>query len=408
MSKKVLIIAHGHPEFNKGGGEQAAYQFYKECLKQGDDAYFLARTSVTPHGGAAFSSIKNKREILFHTTHDDFFLFSNIKTRHLWGDFADLLEQIAPDIIYCHHYFLLGVEMMKIIKQKLPNAKLVLTLHEYYAICNNSGLMIKTGGQNKLCFESGTRECNGCFPDKSPGDFFLRKEYIMSCFEVVDTFIAPSAFLRQRYIDWGISSEAIHVVENGQLENVASNVELNSNDKISIVYIGQINLFKGVDVLLDALLLIPKELRKQLCIDIHGANFDSQPSDFQEKVYAQLKRLKGVVRMHGSYEASELTNILGATSWVVVPSIWWENSPMVIQEALNHQKPVIVSDIGGMAEKIQHNKTGLHFRAGSPVSLADALQKVLNEPDLGSTLAKNITAPLTLSESYIKINKIIS
>lgn len=298
--------------------------------------------------------------------------------------------------------------MMKIIKQKLPNAKLVLTLHEYYAICNNSGLMIKTGGQNKLCFESGTRECNGCFPDKSPGDFFLRKEYIMSCFEMVDTFIAPSAFLRQRYIDWGISSEAIHVVENGQLENVAPTVKLNNTDKVSIVYIGQINLFKGVDVLLDALLLIPKELRQQLCIDIHGANFDSQPTDFQEKVHAQLKRLKGVVRMHGSYEPSELTNILGVTSWVVVPSIWWENSPMVIQEALNHQKPVIVSDIGGMAEKIKHNKTGLHFRAGSPVSLADALQKILNDPDLGSALAKNINAPLTLSESYIKINKIIS
>ncbi|HDY92154.1 MAG TPA: glycosyltransferase [Pseudoalteromonas sp.] len=408
MSKKVLIIAHGHPEFNKGGGEQAAYQFYQECLNQGDDAYFLARTSVTPHGGAAFSTIKNEREILFHTTHDDFFLFSNIKTRHLWGDFADLLDQLAPEIIYCHHYFLLGVEMMKIIKQKLPNTKLVLTLHEYYAICNNAGLMIKTGGQNKLCFESGTRECNSCFPDKSPGDFFLRKKYIMSCFEVVDKFIAPSAFLRQRYIDWGISPETIHVVENGQLENIASEAMLLNNNKVNIVYIGQINSFKGIDVLLDALLLIPKESRQQFCIDIHGANFDSQPSSFQEKVYAQLKKLKDVVRMHGSYEPIELASILSVANWVVVPSIWWENSPMVIQEALNHQKPVIVSDIGGMAEKVEHNKTGLHFRAGSPVSLADTLQKVLNEPELADTLAKNITAPLSLSESYIKINKIIS
>lgn len=407
MSKKVLIIAHGHPEFNKGGGEQAAYQFYKECLNQGDDAYFLARTSVTPHGGAAFSTIKNEREILFHTTHDDFFLFSNIKTRHLWGDFADLLEQLAPEIIYCHHYFLLGVEMMKVIKQKLPNAKLVLTLHEYYAICNNSGLMIKTGGQNKLCFESGTRECNGCFPDKSPGDFFLRKEYLLSCFKMVDTFIAPSAFLRQRYIDWGIAQELIHVVENGQLENVDLTSPFVVEDKISIVYIGQINVFKGIDVLLDALLLMPKELRQQLYIDIHGANFDTQPGEFQEKVIAQLKKLKGIVRMHGAYEQSELTHILAAASWVVVPSIWWENSPMVIQEALNHKKPVIVSDIGGMAEKIQHNQTGLHFRAGSPVSLANTLQKVLNDPTLSNTLADNITAPLSLSESYIKINKII-
>jgi len=57
---------------------------------------------------------------------------------------------------------------------------------------------------------------------------------------------------------------------------------------------------------------------------------------------------------------------MAAVDWVVVPSIWWENSPLVIQEAFAHGRPVICSDIGGMAEKVAHEKNGLHFRANDP------------------------------------------
>ncbi|WP_153913456.1 glycosyltransferase [Shewanella sp. TC10] len=408
MSKKVLVIAHGHPEFNKGGGEQAAYQFYKECLSQGDDAYFLARTAVEPHGGAAFSTIKNEREMLFHTTHDDFFLFSNIKTRHLWGDFADLLTQLKPEVIYCHHYFLLGIELLKIIKKVLPNTKLVLTLHEYYAICHNAGLMIKSGEDKKLCFESGPRECNSCFPQKSPGDFFLRKQYIKNCFQWVDSFIAPSAFLRQRYIDWGIAAEQIHVIENGQKSVDIPPVNVKNDAKVRIAYIGQINPFKGIDVLLEAMLLLPLELRQQCLIEIHGANFTTQSDKFKKKIYKQLRSLSDVVRMHGVYEPHELGGILQDVNWVVVPSIWWENSPMVIQEALSHGKPLIVSDIGGMKEKVEHNVTGLHFRSRSAVSLAETLETILLDKSIEAKLVKNIAKPLSLSESYKLTNQLVN
>jgi glycosyltransferase involved in cell wall biosynthesis len=81
---------------------------------------------------------------------------------------------------------------------------------------------------------------------------------------------------------------------------------------------------------------------------------------------------------------------------------------MVIQEALSHGKPVIVSDIGGMAEKIQHNVTGLHFRARSAVSLADTFMTILSDKTLRSQLASNIVKPLSLPESYIQINSLIS
>jgi glycosyltransferase involved in cell wall biosynthesis len=76
--------------------------------------------------------------------------------------------------------------------------------------------------------------------------------------------------------------------------------------------------------------------------------------------------------------------------WVVVPSIWWENAPLVIQEAFAHGRPVICSDIGGMAEKVTDGVDGLHFRAGDPQSLADTIERAVGTPGLWDRLRAGI------------------
>jgi glycosyltransferase involved in cell wall biosynthesis len=73
--------------------------------------------------------------------------------------------------------------------------------------------------------------------------------------------------------------------------------------------------------------------------------------------------------------------------WVVVPSIWWENSPLVIQEAFMYGRPVICSDIGGMAEKVTDGVNGLHFRAGNPRSLADVMTRAAGDRELWAKLS---------------------
>jgi glycosyltransferase involved in cell wall biosynthesis len=68
--------------------------------------------------------------------------------------------------------------------------------------------------------------------------------------------------------------------------------------------------------------------------------------------------------------------------WVVMGSIWWENSPLVIQEAFKYGRPVICPDIGGMAEKVRDLTTGLHFRARDPISLAEVVERAATEEGL--------------------------
>ncbi|MBT42251.1 MAG: glycosyl transferase family 1 [Idiomarina sp.] len=402
LGKRVLIIAHGHPDFNKGGAEIAAYRMFLMLRECGIDAYFLARTQLAPHGGAAFShrgkGENEGREILFHTQMDDGFSYTNIKTRHLWQDFAELLQLIKPDVVHCHHYFLMGIELFQVIRNELPKAKIVLTLHEYLAICHQHGQMIKTNGT--LCYEASPRDCHQCFNEYDPGDFLLREHYIKQQFAHVDSFVAPSEFLANRYIEWGLAKEKIAVIENGQyaVKHAIPSVKPQSN-RVTLGYFGQLNPVKGIDILLKALALLPDAIREKVHLEIHGANLEHQHGEFKRRLKKLMLPVKHCVSFMGAYEPSEMSQILLHMDWVVVPSTWWENSPMVIQEAFAAKVPLIVSNIGGMAEKVKHQHTGLQFRVASPTALAQTIERVVTEPELQSQLRENITPPLTVEQS---------
>ena len=406
---RILIVSHGHPDFNKGGAEVAAYNLFKELRRHEHDAYFLARTELLPHGGAAFSQRKDSREILFHTKMDDGFLFSSLKTKHLWGDLNELLQKIKPDVVHFHHYFQIGIEAIEIVRRVLPNTRIILTLHEYLAICHNNGLMYKTN--DKVCYRYNPRDCNNCFPEKSPGDFFLREQYFKNIFKRVDHFISPSHFLKDRYVDWGIAETKISVIENGQPKTdicIASDrkSEPKNLPKVKVAFFGQVNPYKGIDILLSAIDSLSKKYREMLTVEIHGANFSNQRSEYQERIKQLLKRTKGVVTFCGSYEPFELPKLLSSTDWVIIPSVWWENSPMVIQEAFNAGVPIIASDIGGMAEKIKDEVDGLHFRTGKPKDLAAVIIRIIEDTSLRAKLADNIKPPLTIVdclEQHIEI-----
>ena len=95
-----------------------------------------------------------------------------------------------------------------------------------------------------------------------------------------------------------------------------------------------------------------------------------------------------------------------SVDWVVLPSVWWENSPVVIQEALLHRRPMICSDIGGMAEKVRDGKDGLHFRAGSSQDLADRIVEVLGDNRTWERLRGSMRRPsdhLACASDHVKL-----
>ncbi|MBY5921258.1 glycosyltransferase family 4 protein [Ferrimonas balearica] len=401
--QRILLISHGHPDMSKGGAEVAAYNLFEEYQSQGLDCVFLARTGESSHGGSVFSTCNSDKEIMFHTHMGDFFLFQSGYKQHIWKDFRGLLKRYRPTVVHFHHYIHMGLEMIREVKNTLPDARIVVTLHEYLAICANNGQMVKPGKQMKLCYKSSPADCARCFPERSASDFFLREKYIKSIFELVDTFVSPSHFLIERYSAWGIPKEKMVMIENGQPEVDAPPARVLADGEVRgrFAFFGQINPYKGVDVMLEAFKLLPEKVKQQVHLDIHGANLEHQTQEFQDKVNDLLDELSDLVTLHGPYESHEMGTLLSQTDWAIIPSSWWENSPMVIQEAFNHGVPMIGSDIGGMAEKIIQTGAGLSFRARNPISLSQAIEEAASSENKWKSVVSSISKPISIKECAI-------
>ncbi len=376
---RIAIFSHGHPSFSKGGGELAAWHLF-EGINAGSahQAWLIARAPRDMlHLGTPIAAL-NEREYLIGGNAEIPDLSATIALGPD-SDFAALLLAIRPDVIHFQHYVHLGLEMILAARRTCPEAKIVLTLHEYIAICMNSGQMLKTDG--RLCHRYSPRECAQCFPERAPEDFFLRERYIKAHFDRVDTFISPSRFLKERYVAWGLPAERIEVLENGIPDGARQPPRALGAEEARgrFAYFGQINPFKGVDVLLEAIALLPKRVRRRMSLDIFGSGLDSQPEDYRSRVTELLEDNARTVRLHGAYEPHEMPNLLAGIDWVLMGSVWWENSPLVIQEAFRSGRPVICPGIGGMAEKVQDGVGGYHYRVSDPAALAALIRTLVED-----------------------------
>lgn len=393
---KALVISHAHPAFSIGGAEVAAYNLYRALpgLDDISEAVFLARTDLPGRSHGSISLFR-ENEYLWRQGIGDWFRLSTENRSSVLEEFREFLLLVRPDIVFVQHFLHLGVEIFPEIKRTLPKCFLVATLHEYLAICNRNGQFVRNVSK-KLCYEEEIERCSTCFPEYSAGDFWLRKHYIQSQFSYVDIFVSPSAFLMSRYIDWGISAERITVIENGQPARSSHEAASVRAGRVRFGYFGQINEYKGLDILLSAVGQLPESVREQIVVDVNGANLESQGEWFQDLIKKLREPLieEGCLRWAGAYEPHEVSRRMRNVDWVVVPSIWWENSPMVIQEAFVHGRPVICSNIGGMAEKVRDGVDGLHFEVRNPLDLADVLARAATEEGLHARLSGNAPTPI--------------
>ena len=401
MTHRILIISHGHPAFSKGGAEIASYNLHREYLKRSDcTSLYLARRGdeVPGHYATLFSSTA-ANEILFHS-HIDHFVFSHQGLGDITREFRLLLEDYEPTVVHFHHYTHLGLEMIREVKNWNKNVSVVVTLHEYLAICDNFGQMVTT--QGRLCYESSPTRCAICKSPRTSADFFFREQFIKSFFQLVDQFISPSQFLIDRYVAWGLPANKISFLENGLPDAVTITDQAESlvDDFIPVRfgYFGQINPFKGLDIFLEAVTLLPKLLKNQIRVEVHGSGLENQSSEFQEKINELLEKNQKTVKFLGAYEPEDVIGLMHGVDWVVVPSVWWENSPLVIQEAFAAKKPLIVSNIGGMAEKVKDGVYGYQFRNRNAADLARVMEMALSA-EVYRSFQTQLPTPVVARES---------
>jgi glycosyltransferase involved in cell wall biosynthesis len=366
----VLIVAHGHPSIHKGGGEVAAYSMFKMLKAAGHKAVFLGWSGYaeSPNGGA-LQKIGDDDYLLY--TQSEYFHFSSVSS-NLKKALEALVDNYHPDVVHFHHYIHVGIEAAAIVKQLSPKTRVIVTLHEFLAICANNGQLFNKAGE--VCKGYLPDRCNKCFPEHTSSAFFMRELAIKSAFSFVDHFISPSEFLRDEYIKWGLPANKIDAIENPfPIEKSKTIRQIKSpgaNQNWKIGFFGQINFYKGLDIIIDAMHKAIKNGAK-VEIGIHGKMSAVTGQEYIDNLEKNIKELGVHAKFHGPYQQENVQKIMSEYHFVIMGSRWYENSPVVIQEAIAAGTPLIVPSHGGMLEKA--NKLSLFF---APSDIED-LQQIM-------------------------------
>ena len=423
----VLIMTHSHPKETRGGAEIAALTLFQALKDRLAQTWFLGCAGVKSESrlGATLTQPYGPDDYLYHPGAEfDYFKFAN-PDPNFPKALGKLVSELRPDIVHSHHFARFGVEAFSVIKRYSPNTRIVLSLHEFLAICNHHGQMVKTRTMH-LCEQESYSACASCFPHFRQRDFFLRKRYIQIFLEDVDLFISPSQFLANRFRDWGLPEHKLAVLEN-MPPTVQSHIAVRTSQGSALAakpvtrrkaattanvataattelreparplrfgFFGQMSPLKGITVLIDAARHLNKMSIRGAAFEIYG-DYSNQPPSFQAAVIEALAEAGQSVVYYGAYDNRDVHRLMQRMDAIIVPSTWWENSPVVIQEALANGKPVICSDIGGMAEKVVPGINGLHFAAGQSMGLAQVIMDLIDHPKRLTEMALSMQRPLT-------------
>jgi glycosyltransferase involved in cell wall biosynthesis len=413
VSDRVLLASIYHPELVRGGAQQACYELFAALKGSAYEPVLLASAEPDRQQGL----FKSGAVITGFDGRENEYLFLCQAYDHAWHrnreplrleKFEAFLRQIAPRVIHFHHFMTFGVEYLAASRRYLDETggQLVFTFHEFLSICMARGQMVRSF-DNSLCERASSVRCHQCFPEFSPEYFTMRRMWMRHHLDMVDVFVAPSQFLKSRYVEWGIAPEKIVHIPNGHHQDtrpVSQAPDLDSADRQRnrFTFFGQLVDNKGLLVLFEAVRILRSRGIEDFKLDVYGANLHFASKAFRdafEAFWTQEKALSegGLerARFHGAYELSDLERLMARVDWVIVPSTWWEIFGMVVSEAFQFAKPVICSNIGGIGERVRDNVDGLHFAVGSAEALAEAMTRAMTEPGLWQRLCGNIEPPPT-------------
>lgn len=225
------------------------------------------------------------------------------------------------------------------------------------------------------------------------GDVPRRQETVLSALQKADVIISPSQFLKTMFERNGFPEGRIvvsrHGHDHGWLPADTNKVPAPS---VRIGYLGQIEPFKGVDLLVRAVRGIPES---SITLGLYGDHHRNEPYTTSLRA---LSNNDPRIRFMGPYTRTERGTILRNLDVIVVPSRWYENAPAVIAEAFAMQTPVITANLGGMAEAVCDEVDGLHFAADDEADLARQLQRIIDDPSILTRLREGIQMPRAVAD----------
>ena len=417
MKQRVLLISLFHPELVRGGAQQVCYELFQALRKQ-PDIHCVLLASADPSMGSLYKSGARitgfdgrEDEYLFLTREYDYW-WHKIGEPLLIASFIEFLETIQPDVVHFHHFLTFGVDLITVVRRVLPRCQIVFTFHEFIAICAAEGHMVRRTDRS-LCDHASQIRCHQCFPDRGPEEFLVRKLWFKQHLQHVNRFTCPSQFMIDHYVKWGIPPEKLFHVTNGQRRYGSAIVESPPPPKRNrFGFFGQIHDDKGVHIIIRAVEILRSEGFTDFRVELNGTTLEFVSADIRREMDEFLAAeaakpwAERIVTHNGPYHVDRLHNRMARIDWCIVPSVWWEIFGLVISEAWMFGRPVICSNVGGMAERVRDGIDGLHFEMGDPRALAAVIRRACEEPELWQRLHEALPEPPsreTMAAGYLQL-----
>ncbi|MBW2208943.1 MAG: glycosyltransferase [Deltaproteobacteria bacterium] len=211
-----------------------------------------------------------------------------------------------------------------------------------------------------------------------------RKPFLQQMLERVDKIIAPSLFLQEMYIRNGISASALKHLSFGLDTSHLNGHKKNPADRLRIAFIGTLTAHKGCHILVEAFRKIESD-RLQLAIYGNTEQF----AEYTARIKKQMGKDERIA-LKGTFPPEDLGKVFSEIDILVVPSIWYENTPLIVYSALATKTPVIATNLGGLTELIKPGVNGFLFEAGDVTGLKACMEKIVHSPDLLQRLEEQI------------------
>ncbi len=426
MRQRSLNVLHTIHDFlprHRAGSEIYALNLCQELQNRCHVTVFCADYDQARTHGSLTWRLQDGLPVVELANNWPFRTLAETYRSSLVGDrIGQVLDAVRPDVVHVHNLLNLSFELPALARAR--GIPVVATLHDYTLVCASGGQRLHRAEQH-VCHTIDLDRCARCFrqspfyaqmtvgralpagplhflaraatrllpaavlertartagraigPSVTPADMSERLEAARKVFDDVDLFVAPSASLADEYRRLGVDPGKLRVSDYGFPE-LAPVPERPRSDRLRIGYVGSIVWHKGVHVLIEAAAAAAKLLPTSgWQIAIHGS-LEVSP----DYVAAQKRAAEGLpIRFMGAFDRNQMAEVFSQIDVLVVPSLWLENSPLVIHEAFMAGVPVIGSRIGGTADLIRDGVNGLLYDPTSATALRDTLQSLIDDPD---------------------------
>jgi glycosyltransferase involved in cell wall biosynthesis len=372
---KILVCSNFFPPEAIGGAELVAFEHGRVMRDRGHEVrVFRGRLGGAPWRPSRLSTRRGEfpQAIVGLSPRDiagDTWNFANPLIENA---FRDTVVDFAPDVVHFHNLVGLSVRLIDVCQSLgIPT---VMTLHDYWAICFKN-TMIKNDG--RVCRQSGF-DCLGCQETVMAGRVMptpVRNAWILRSMARLDQLVVPSHYMTDRYVEAGLPRERIAVIKYG-IDVNRFTPSLRENDVLTLGFIGYLGRHKGLAVLLEALPRVRPPEGVRLLVVGDGEQAGAL------KALCQDLGLDGRVTFLGRIDNQAIRPVYDQLDALVVPSVWPENSPVTISEAMACGLPVLASDIGGIRELVTDGVTGFLVPPGDSDALAQRVGRLLAEPAL--------------------------